>query len=111
MQIIKQRKDFLAAARSYTVKARGVVVQARKRDDEGPARIGFTVTKRIGNAVTRNRTKRRLREAARLCLPQKVHKGCDYVFIGRASTRIRAFEALQSDLIFAVDKFHRHISG
>jgi ribonuclease P protein component len=110
MQRIKNRKDFLSAARAVTIRTRGVVMQARNRGDDRPARIGFTVTKRIGNAVVRNRTRRRLKEAVRLALPQKVKPGCDYVFIGRAMTAGRPFERLQSDLIFAVDKFNKDIS-
>lgn len=107
MQRIKTRKDFIAAARAETIRARGVVVQARFRADGGPARTGFTVTRKIGNAVIRNRCRRRLKEAVRLSLPDRLMAGCDYVFIGRAATAQRSFEALQSDLIFAVDRFNR----
>jgi len=110
MQRIRHRKDFLAAARSVTITMHGVVMQARHRGDDGPARVGFTVTKKIGNAVVRNRYRRRLKEAVRLRLPELVRTGCDYVFIGRATTGERPFEALQSDLGFAVDKFNRRIS-
>ena len=111
MQTIKNRKDFLAAARSVTIRTRGVVMQARHRQDSNPARVGFTVTKKIGNAVVRNRNRRRLKEAVRLQLPDLVMAGCDYVFIGRATTSDQSFEALQSDLKFAVSKFNRTVSG
>jgi len=107
MQRIRHRKDFLAAARAVTIRTRGVVMQARIRDDDGPARVGFTVTKKIGNAVIRNRYRRRLKEAVRLKLPKILQSGCDYVFIGRAMTGERSFEDLQSDLRFAVDKFNK----
>jgi len=107
MQRIRHRKDFLAAARAVTIRTRGVVMQARNRNDDGPARVGFTVTKKIGNAVVRNRLRRRLKEAVRLELPKTVQSGCDYVFIGRIMTGERSFEALQSDLRFAVDKFNK----
>ncbi len=110
MQRIRHRKDFLAAARAVTITTRGVVMQARQRGDDGPPRVGFTVTRKIGNAVVRNRYRRRLKEAVRLHLPQFVRAGCDYVFIGRATTGERPFEALQSDLGFAVDKFNRGIA-
>ncbi len=109
MQRIRHRKDFLAAARAVTIRTRGVVMQARNRADDQPARVGFTVTKKLGNAVVRNRYRRRLKEAVRLKLPEIVKEGCDYVFIGRAATRERSFEALQSDLRFAVDKFNRTV--
>jgi len=111
MQRIRHRKDFLAAARAVTIRTRGVVMQARNRGDDEPARIGFTVTKKIGNAVVRNRLRRRLKEAVRLELPKIVRSGCDYVFIGRHMTAERSFEALQSDLRFAVDKFNKNLQS
>jgi len=111
MQAIRHRKDFLSAARAVTIRTRGVVMQARQRQDNNPARVGFTVTKKIGNAVVRNRNRRRLREAVRLQLPELVLPGCDYVFIGRATTAGQSFKALQSDLKFAVKKFHCSIVG
>ena len=109
MQRIRHRKDFLAAARAVTIRTRGVVMQARQREDDGPARAGFTVTKKIGNAVVRNRYRRRLKEAVRVGLGNMPRQGCDYVFIGRATTGERSFQDLQSDLRFAVDKFNRGI--
>ena len=82
------------------------VVQALARKDEEPARIGFTCTKKLGNAVIRNRIKRRLKEAARLSLPNIVKPGFDYVVIGRAPAENRPFEVLQSDLISAAARLH-----
>ncbi len=82
----------------------GLVLQALKRADEGPARLGFTVTKRVGNAVVRNRTRRRLKEAARLNLAERPLVGVDLVLIGRASTRGRDFAALREDLRRALAK-------
>jgi len=77
----------------------GCVVQARLRDGvTGPPRAGFTATKKIGNAVVRNRAKRRLREAARLLLPLHGRPGVDYVFIARAATPDRAWSALLDDV-------------
>ena len=61
-------------------------------------RIGFTATKRIGGAVTRNRAKRRLREAARHLAPLHVEPGCDYVFIARAGTVARPWARLLDDM-------------
>ena len=96
---MKRRAEFVRIA---TVGRRaamtGLVLQALRRDDGGPARLGFTVTKKVGNAVVRNRTRRRLKEAARLVLAQGGPIGVDLVLIGRGATRKRPFAALQEDL-------------
>jgi ribonuclease P protein component len=75
-----------------------LVLQALARPDDGPARIGFTVTKKVGNAVVRNRTRRRLKEAARLVLAETPVAGADLVLIGRDGTRARKFTDLLEDL-------------
>jgi ribonuclease P protein component len=96
---LKRRADFLrVAAKGRKAPMRGVVLQALKRDDTAPARLGFTVTKKVGNAVVRNRTRRRLKEAARLLLRQQPVCGVDLVLIGRDATRARPFAALQDDI-------------
>ena len=59
------------------------VLQARKRGDEGPVRVGFTVSKKVGNAVERNRVRRRLREIVRLSDRARMRAGHDYVLVGR----------------------------
>ena len=74
------------------------MLQALSRGDDDPARLGFTVTKKIGNAVIRNRTRRRLKEAARLVLAEHPVSGVDLVLIGREATRGRGFADLQNDL-------------
>jgi ribonuclease P protein component len=99
-----KRQDFLAAAQARSFAAKGVVVQMRDRKDDKPARLGFTVTKRLGGAVTRNRIKRRLREAARLTLPELAEPGHDYVLIGRASGLDRPFSSLQNDIRTALKR-------
>ncbi len=76
----------------------GVVLQMFARGDEAPARLGFTVTKKVGNAVVRNRSKRRLREAARLLLREQPVAGVDLVLVGRDATRSRKFTLLIDDL-------------
>lgn len=76
----------------------GLVLQVLQRHDTAPVRLGFTVTKKVGNAVIRNRTRRRLKEAARLLLQAQPVSGVDLVLIGRDATRGRAFAALQEDL-------------
>lgn len=101
---LKRRAEFLrVAAKGAKAPMPGLVLQALKRDDAKPARLGFTVTKKVGNAVVRNRAKRRLREAARLLLRDQERDGAaltgvDLVLIGRDGTRKRPFPALLDDL-------------
>ncbi len=80
------------------------MLQALDRMDTDPARVGFTVTKKVGNAVVRNRTRRRLKEAVRLVLNEHPVAGVDLVLIGRDSTRKRNFMALQNDIRRALAK-------
>ncbi|NNF72429.1 MAG: ribonuclease P protein component [Rhodobacteraceae bacterium] len=107
--VLKNRRDFLAAARARRQAMPGVVVQARDRGDDSPAtRVGFTCSKKVGNAVARNRAKRRLREAARAVLPRAGRPGWDYVLIGRhAATATRPFDALCADLETALARLHQ----
>lgn len=80
---------------------------ARKNEENGEGiRLGLTVTKKIGNAVRRNRIRRRLREAARQILPQYGSAGCDYVLIARPAAYDRNFEALLDDLKWALLTLH-----
>ncbi len=105
---LKNRSDFLAAARARRQGTPSMMVQARnRRDDTAAIRVGFSCSKKVGNAVARNRAKRRLRAAARLVLPHRGQAGWDYVLIGRAdSTANRPFGKLQDDLAQALQKLH-----
>ena len=85
----------------------GMVVQARDRRDGAAPRVGFTATKKIGNAVVRNRVKRRLREIARLKLVELARPGYDYVMIGRGQSLSRPFADLEKDLNSALKRLHR----
>ena len=107
--ILKARADFLQAARALRRGTQGMMVQGRPRGDDSPAiRVGFTCSKKVGNAVARNRAKRRLREAARMVLAQQGRPGWDYVLIGRRfDTAARPFPALLSDLEYALQKLHQ----
>ncbi len=89
------------------------LLQARKRAEEetpeapGAIRVGFTCSKKVGNAVARNRAKRRLREIARAILPTEGQPGYDYVLVGRATeTAARNFELMKEDLVQALKKVH-----
>jgi ribonuclease P protein component len=105
IDVIQKRADFLRASRAPRVAMPGFVIQIRPRDDEGPMRVGFTCSKKVGNAVARNRAKRRLREIARLILPQHGTDGTDYVLIGRnEKTDARDFQDLLADLRTALSK-------
>jgi len=87
-----------------------MVVQARRRPEGHAAtgtRVGFTCSKKVGNAVARNRAKRRLRAVARAVLPDLGHDGWDYVLIGRHGTTVAApYETLLGDLRYALSKLH-----
>ncbi len=86
----------------------GFVLQVRARGDGDPAmRVGYTVTKKIGNAVVRNRMKRRLRALARELLPEKGVPGADHVLIGRNGGIERDFATLRAELTKALAKAAR----
>jgi ribonuclease P protein component len=109
VDVLKKRADFLRAARARRQGTASMMVQARKRvpnEAEG-IRVGFTCSKKVGNAIARNRAKRRLREVARLVLPELGRAGWDYVLIGRAEvTAERPFDSLQEDLRHALRRIH-----
>jgi len=86
----------------------GFVLLVRDRKDADPAmRVGFTVTKKIGGAVVRNRMKRRFRELAREILPVKGVAGSDHVMIGRAKGVERDFGVLRTELEGALDSLRK----
>ena len=102
---LRVRTEFLrAAAHGRKAAVHGLVLQALARGDDAPLRVGYTVTKKVGNAVVRNRTRRRLREAARLLLAGQALPGLDLVLIGRDATRARPFAQLVDDLARALAK-------
>jgi ribonuclease P protein component len=106
MERLRQRADFLAAATGFKAPAAAFVLQARKRRDTGPARFGFTVSKKVGNAVERNRVRRRLREIVRLSAASRLHAGHDYVLIGRRAALNLPFARMTQDFEGALRRIH-----
>lgn len=102
---LRKRAEFLhVAAKGGKAAARAVVVQALARPDAEQLRLGFTVTKKVGNAVVRNRTRRRLREAVRAYLAQHQLPPADLVLIGRDATARRRFDLLITDIATAIER-------
>jgi ribonuclease P protein component len=99
--VIRRRSDFLAANKGLRVARPGFVLLAHPNDGRG-LRYGVTVTKRIGNAVARNRMKRRLRELARAVLPVEGLADHDHVLIGREGGIEREFAKLRAELSAAL---------
>jgi len=110
LSVLKKRAEFLSAARARRQGTAGFLLQARRRDaaeDVSGIRVGFTCSKKVGNAVTRNRAKRRLRALAAALLPRLGHTGWDYVLVGRPGVTVdRPFDALLSDLEGAIRSIH-----
>ena len=107
MERLRQRADFLAAASGAKSTATAFVLQARKRSDDGPARVGFTVSKKVGNAVERNRVRRRLREIVRRSDAGRLTCGHDYVLIGRRAALDLSFARLADDFAGALARVDR----
>jgi ribonuclease P protein component len=107
MDRLRQRADFLAAANGPRMNSPAFILQSRRRDDDGPIRVGFTVTKKNGNAPERNRIRRRLRELVKrvdiLCM--RPHS--DYVLVGRRVALQRDFTTMLDDLRSALHRLDR----
>lgn len=110
---LTQRADFLRAARGIRRVEGAITLESCPTPDaarkDGALRIGFTASKKIGNAVTRNRAKRRLRAAASQLLPLLGRPGHDYVLVARGSAVARPFPALLSDITTALNAAHRKL--
>jgi ribonuclease P protein component len=107
---LRKRADFLRAARGIRRVEGAITLEiAARPENTGPVRIGFTASKKIGNAVARNRAKRRLRAAAQALLPLLGRMGHDYVLVARGTTVARPFPALLSDITTALASAHRKL--
>ncbi|HXX50486.1 MAG TPA: ribonuclease P protein component [Xanthobacteraceae bacterium] len=110
MERLKRRSDFRAAAqaaaRGARASARAFVLQARRRAEAGPPRIGFTISKQVGNAVERNRVRRRLRALVRGTPAESLSSGHDYVLVGRRAALKARFGDMMQDLAAALHRVH-----
>ena len=111
MERLKRRKDFLAAAAGASVSTPGFVVQELRREDGGPTRVGFTVSRKVGGAVERNRVRRQLREVVRLSAATSLNPGSDYVVVGRRAALDIRFVSLTVDFAGALKRLEKRRPG
>jgi ribonuclease P protein component len=108
--VLKKRSEFLAAAKARRAPVAGFLLQARRRGADEPVtglRVGYTCSKKVGNAVARNRAKRRLRALAHEVLRLEGLDGWDYVLVGKPGVTVsRDFDALRDDLRAALHRIH-----
>jgi ribonuclease P protein component len=107
MDRLRQRADFLAVANGARVNSAAFVVQSRRRDDDGPIRVGFTVTKKHGTATERNRIRRRLRELVKRLDAISMRPHSDYVLVGRRAALTCDFATMLEDLRSALHRLDR----
>jgi ribonuclease P protein component len=106
MERLRRRIDFRAAAAAIRANGSAFVLQARRRADEGEVRVGFTVSRQVGNAVQRNRVRRRLRALVRLAATGNLRAGHDYVLIGRRAALATPFGQMVQEFDAALDRIH-----
>ncbi|MBN9006340.1 MAG: ribonuclease P protein component [Rhizobiales bacterium] len=107
MDRLRQRADFLAVANGPRASGPAFVVQSCRRTDDGPIRIGFTVTKKNGTATERNRIRRRLRELVKRLDAVSMRPHSDYVLVGRRTALSRDFAVMLDDLRAAFRRLDR----
>lgn len=110
LERLQRRHDFLnlnTQGRKFVTQSLIMLTTTSSAASETTCRLGFTVTRKVGGAVVRNRIRRRLREAARLTFPEYARAGQDYVVIARPAALHRPFPALQQELRFALTRLHR----
>jgi len=110
LDTLKKRREFLWVRGGRRWSAPAFVLEARPREPavaDAPARFGFTVSKKVGGAVERNKVRRRLRAIASALQPEQTQAGFDYVLIARPSAMERRFADLKSDLDTALVRVHQ----
>jgi ribonuclease P protein component len=107
MDRLRQRADFVAVASGARMNSAAFVLQARRRGDDGPVRVGFTVTKKNGTATERNRIRRRLRELVKRLDVISMRPHSDYVLVGRRAALNRDFATMLDDLRSALARLER----
>ncbi|MBV8977859.1 MAG: ribonuclease P protein component [Alphaproteobacteria bacterium] len=103
---LKTRAEFLKVQRGARRATPSLTLEACRGPDDSALRVGFTASRKIGNAVTRNRAKRRLRAAAAEVLPKEGRAGFDYVLVARAGTLSEPYGRLVADLASALALAH-----
>jgi len=107
LERLRKRAEFLFVRQGARAGRGCVLIEARRKAEDGPIRAGFTASKKVGNAVARNRAKRRLRAAARALIPAHGRPGWDYVLVARpGATVVRDFADLLRDLETALRAVH-----
>jgi ribonuclease P protein component len=104
---LKKRREFLRVKGGAKWSGAGFLLDTRPSLGAGPPRFGFTVTKKLGNAVVRNRIRRRLKEAVRLSHGPHAKVDCDYVVVARPGALEMPFEDLCRDVVLALKRVHR----
>lgn len=110
---LKRRSDFRAVASGARVSGKAFVLQARRRAEDGAIRVGFTVSRQVGDAVERNRVRRRLREVVRLSAAagiEGLNPGHDYVLIGRRAALAAPFREIMQDLDVALGRIQAQVA-
>lgn len=110
MDRLRQRAEFIAVANGLRMNSPAFVLQGRLRDDAGPSRVGFTVTKKNGTATERNRIRRRMRALVDSLDVATLRPHSDYVLVGRRAALTRSFTIMLDDLRLALHRLDKQLS-